>query len=238
MAGYFLYITFTLIVTLIIFLTNWITNKLRKEKKTFLNKLGEPLIDEIQLEDENLTRTVLDQMYINVITINEIIDSNELYTYLNQFSIDVIDEQYQLMRLKYRRLKNKIENKIFELDGQFQSYQYSIGQPGVVFNNRRIARGLQKELSINSKFNQQIKSLSNAQDYFGPKSGKLINMGSNANSNLKNFSLENPPNSDHPHHLLCRSQFKYTDYYMFKYPQPNNLDLAVKKYNKVSFDRR
>ena len=62
--------------------------KLRKRRKTFLGKFGEPLIEEIQLEDENLKRTILDRMYINVITVNEIINSDELYTYLNPFKID------------------------------------------------------------------------------------------------------------------------------------------------------
>ena len=181
MTGYFLVITLILILTLIIFFTHWITNKLRKGEKTFLDKLGEPLIEETQLEEDNLKRIILDRMYIDVIAINEIMDSNELYTHLNLFNIRIVNEEYQLMRLKYRRLKNKIEDKILKFDGHFQTNRSSIAQLNLDLTNHRIVRALQKEIQLNSKFNQQIKSHFNAQAHLSQKSDKLINLENNSN---------------------------------------------------------
>ena len=223
MAGYFLFITLILIVTLTIFFIHWVTNKLRKEKKTFLNKLGGPLIEEIQLEEQNLKRAILNRMYTNVNAINEIINSNELYVYLNPLDINIINEEYQLMRLKYRRLKNKIEDKILKLDAHFYSNRNSIALSDFVFINHRIAaRGLQKELP-------QIKSNFNTQAHLRKKSDKLTtDLENNSNNRLENSNLESPHNNDHPQQLLHRSQTN-TDYYVVNYALSNLVSLLRNK---------
>ena len=123
MIGYFIIITCILLVALIISSIHFIKIKLSSRKEEdpnllFAKKLGSPLADEIVLEQKNLNSRELDRLYVNVDTINKLIESAEFNLHFNPFQIHAVNEEYQLMRLKYKRLRLRIKKLILKKDGQ------------------------------------------------------------------------------------------------------------------------
>lgn len=157
MSIYFYFITCILLITLVIFLIHFIRIRLVRDENVFRKKLGKPLNDEQLLETGDLNRSALDRLYVNVSTINELVDSKELELFLNPFHIDIIHEEYELMRLKYKAIRNRIEDKILQKDGHYQTNRRSITQ--VYFNDSRLPRASpQRDVLLNSQFDQQIGS--------------------------------------------------------------------------------
>lgn len=156
---YFLFITAILLITLVIFLVHFIQIRLMSEDtNVFRKKLGKPLNEERMLEERDLSRSALDRLYVNVDSINELVDSKELELFLNPFHIDIIHEEYELMRVKYRAIRNRIEDKILQSDGHFQTNRRSITQLQFDLNDPRLPKVTsQRDVLLNSRFNQQIR---------------------------------------------------------------------------------
>ena len=156
MSAYFIFITCILAITLVIFLLHFIRIRLARDQNVFRKKLGRPLSEERLLEERKLSRSALDRLYVDVDTVNELIASSELALYVNPFHIDIIHEEYELMRLKYKEIRNRIEDKILEADGHFQTNRNSIAQLRFDLSDPRLPKA-QKEVLRNSQYNQLIR---------------------------------------------------------------------------------
>lgn len=251
MSAYFLFITCILITTLVIFMIHFITIKFKKKQNTFLAKLGKELYEEELLTHESIERNDLNKLYVNIDTINQLMNSREFYMFLNPFQVNIINEEYQLMRLKYKRIKDKIEDKILELDGHFQQNRNSIAQLNSDFTDRFPLNIAQRELLANARFNQQLKA------FFHPQTKQFnapINLKNKKNLTEHNLfkklkfspkfsiwnntrrSISDEDNKNANKKFLNKSgqrkRVAIKSDYLFKYSLPNNMDLIVRKYNK------
>lgn len=183
---------------------------MRKDKdKKRLRKLGNQLKEESLLKIEDLDRNELDRLYLDVKIINQIIDSSELQNYLNTH-IDLIDEQYQLMRLKYRIIQNKIENKILKQDGHFQMNRDSIIQLISNFTDPRLSKIRQRDILIKSQYNQQIKTYLHVQNgekvnfQSAPSNPEAVNSSTNE---VNELSKSNSNNKKSKNRTILNSSF-------------------------------
>lgn len=126
------------------------------KQAAFRHKLGRPLNEERLLEAGSLNRAALDRLYVDVDSINELIDSRELEIFLNPFQIDIIHEEYELMRAKYKEIRHRIEDRILKMDGHFQTNRKSIAQLHFDLSDPRLPRA-RKTVLLDTQFNEQIR---------------------------------------------------------------------------------